>query len=150
MNEQEQRWIQAARGGDEAAFGELVRLYQKRVYALAVRLCPTPELAEEAAQEAFLAAWQGLPFFREDAAFSTWLYRLTSNACVDLLRKEQRHQGPSLDDETHHGGGGGHRPHPGGGGRAPGAAAADRGGAENTVPGAPGGFSAAGASSAQL
>lgn len=49
MNEQEQRWIQAARGGDEAAFGELVRLYQKRVYALAVRLCPTPELAEEAA-----------------------------------------------------------------------------------------------------
>ena len=43
MNEQEQRWIQAARGGDEAAFGELVRLYQKRVYALAVRLCPTPE-----------------------------------------------------------------------------------------------------------
>ena len=42
MNEQEQRWIQAARGGDEAAFGELVRLYQKRVYALAVRLCPTP------------------------------------------------------------------------------------------------------------
>ena len=100
MNEQEQRWIQAARGGDEAAFGELVRLYQKRVYALAVRLCPTPELAEEAAQEAFLAAWQGLPFFRGDAAFSTWLYRLTSNACVDLLRKEQRHQGPSLDDET--------------------------------------------------
>ena len=95
MNEQEQRWIQAARGGDEAAFGELVRLYQKRVYALAVRLCPTPELAEEAAQEAFLAAWQGLPFFRGDAAFSTWLYRLTSNACVDLLRKEQRHQGPS-------------------------------------------------------
>ena len=100
MNEQEQRWIQAARGGDEAAFGELVRLYQKRVYALAVRLCPTPELAEEAAQEAFLAAWQGLPFFRGDAAFSTWLYRLTSNACVDLLRKGQRHQGPSLDDET--------------------------------------------------
>ena len=100
MNDQEYNWIQAARNGDQAAFGELVRQYQKRVFALAARMCPTPELAEEAAQEAFLAAWQGLPFFRGDSAFATWLYRLTSNACVDLLRKENRHQGPSLDDEA--------------------------------------------------
>ena len=96
MNDQEHNLIQAARNGDQAAFGELVQQYQKRVFALAVRMCPTPELAEEAAQEAFLAAWQGLPFFRGDSAFATWLYRLTSNACVDLLRKENRHQ----DDET--------------------------------------------------
>ena len=100
MNDQEHNLIQAARNGDQAAFGELVQQYQKRVFALAVRMCPTPELAEEAAQEAFLAPWQGLPFFRGDSAFATWLYRLTSNACVDLLRKENRHQGPSLDDET--------------------------------------------------
>ena len=100
MDNQEQSWINDAKGGDQAAFGALVQKYQKKVYALAVRMCPTPELAEEAAQEAFLAAWQGLPFFRGDAAFSTWLYRLTSNACVDLMRKESRHQGPSLDDET--------------------------------------------------
>ena len=86
MNE-EYNLIQAARNGDQAAFGELVQQYQKRVFALAVRMCPTPELAEEAAQEAFLAAWQGLPFFRGDSAFATWLYRLTSNACVDLLEK---------------------------------------------------------------
>ena len=100
MNDQEHNLIQAARNGDQAAYGELVQQYQKRVFALAVRMCPTPELAEEAAQEAFLAAWQGLPFFRGGSAFATWLYRLTSNACVDLLRKENRHQGPSLDDEA--------------------------------------------------
>lgn len=47
MNE-EYNLIQAARNGDQAAFGELVRQYQKRVFALAVRMCPTPELAEEA------------------------------------------------------------------------------------------------------
>ena len=74
MNDQEHNLIQAARNGDQAAFGELVQQYQKRVFALAVRMCPTPELAEEAAQEAFLAAWQGLPFFRGDSAFATWLY----------------------------------------------------------------------------
>lgn len=100
MNEQEQTWIQAAKSGDQTAFAHLVEAYQKKVFALTARMCPTPELAEEAAQEAFLSAWQGLPFFRGDAAFSTWLYRLASNACVDLMRKESRHQGPSLDDET--------------------------------------------------
>lgn len=99
---QEQRWVEAARRGDEGAFESLVRLYEKRVFALAVRMCGNPEDAAEAAQESFLAAWQGLRFFRGDSSFSTWLYRLTANACVDLLRREGRHRsaaGPSLDDE---------------------------------------------------
>ena len=54
MDNQEQNWIQSARNGDQAAFGQLVIKYQKRVYALTVRMCPTPELAEEAAQEVSL------------------------------------------------------------------------------------------------
>lgn len=103
MNEmQEQVWIDAAREGDQRAFEQLIHRYEKRVFALTKRMCKNPADAEEAAQEAFLAAWQGLPFFRGDASFSTWLYRLASNACVDLLRKEGRHQaaaGPSLNDE---------------------------------------------------
>ena len=102
MELQEQQWVDAAREGDQEAFAALVRLYEKRVYALTLRMCKHPEDAAEAAQDAFLAAWQGLKFFRGDASFSTWLYRLASNACVDLLRREGRHKaaaGPSLNDE---------------------------------------------------
>ena len=102
MDFQEQKWIRAAREGDQDAFAELVRLYEKKVFALTSRMCKNPEDAAEAAQEAFLAAWQGLPNFRGDAAFSTWLYRLASNACVDLLRREGRHRdaaGPSFNDD---------------------------------------------------
>ena len=101
MNE-EQRWIAAARNGDQESFEKLVRLYEKRVFSLTSRMCRNSADAEEAAQEAFLAAWQALPAFRGDASFATWLYRLVSNACLDILRRDGRHQvmaGPSLDDE---------------------------------------------------
>ena len=99
---EEQQWIDDARQGDQEAFAQLVRLYEKRVYALALRMCKNPDDAAEAAQEAFLAAWQGLRFFRGESSFSTWLYRLASNACVDLLRREGTHRsaaGPSFNDE---------------------------------------------------
>ena len=101
---QEQKWIDAARKGDQDAFAELVRLYEKKVFALTTRMCKNPDDAAEAAQDAFLAAWQGLPSFRGDSAFSTWLYRLASNACIDLLRREGRHRdaaGPSFNDDDH-------------------------------------------------
>ena len=101
MNESE--LIQAARGGDEAAFEQLVRLHEKKIYNLCLRMCSSSEDAAEAAQDTFLALWRGLEGFREDAALSTWLYRLASNACIDLLRRNKRTvDGISLDDEDVH------------------------------------------------
>lgn len=84
--------ISRARGGDREAFGELVEQYRDNVYRLAYRMCGNAYDADEAAQEAFVAAWRALPNFRGDAKFSTWLYRLTSNAAIDVMRREKRHQ----------------------------------------------------------
>ncbi len=100
MNIQEQQWVEAAKRGDQDAFACLVRAYEKRVFALTSRMCKQLEDAAEAAQEAFLAVWQGLPSFRGEASFSTWLYRLASNACMDILRRESRRRETlSLDGE---------------------------------------------------
>ena len=96
----ERELVRAAAGGDPEAFGELVRQYENKVYHLALRMCGDPEDATDVAQEAFLAAWRGLPNFRGEAGFATWLYRLTSNAAIDHLRRSKKQRGDlSLDDE---------------------------------------------------
>ena len=96
----ERELILACQRGDEAAFEALVRLHEKKVYALCRRMCRDEDDAMEAAQDTFLAVWRGIGSFRADAAFSTWLYRLATNACLDLLRREKKRDADvSLDDE---------------------------------------------------
>jgi len=76
--------------GDRAAFAALVERHERRVYNLALRMTGKEEDARDASQEAFLTVLRKLSSFRGEAAFTTWLHRVTVNACYDLLRKRQR------------------------------------------------------------
>lgn len=99
MNEKE--LIARLQARDETAFEELIRLYEKKIYALCVRMCGNAEDAEEATQDTFLALWRGIDRFRQESALSTWIYRLASNACIDLMRRRRKSEGGvSLDDEA--------------------------------------------------
>ena len=97
---EERELIIRCQQGDEAAFEALIHLHEKKVYALCRRMCRSEDDALEAAQDAFLAVWRGIGSFRADAAFSTWLYRLAANACLDILRRRRKRDSDiSLDDE---------------------------------------------------
>lgn len=97
----ESELVRAARSGDQSAFEALVKANQAMAYQLAYRMTGNPEDAADLTQEAFLNAWRGLSAFDGRASFSTWLYRLTSNACIDFLRREKRRVSLSmtLEDE---------------------------------------------------
>jgi RNA polymerase sigma-70 factor (ECF subfamily) len=76
--------------GDRDAFAILVRRHERRVYSVAFRMLGRQEDASDASQDAFLTAFRYLDRFRGEAAFSTWLHRITVNACYDMLRKRTR------------------------------------------------------------
>ena len=81
--------IRAAQGGDAEAFEQLVRSYDQSVLRLAMNLLRSPEDARDVYQEAFLRVYRNLHSFRFDCSFSTWLYRIVSNLCLDQLRKRK-------------------------------------------------------------
>jgi RNA polymerase sigma-70 factor, ECF subfamily len=73
--------------GDPDAFGELFRRHRDRMWALALRTARDPEVAADAVQEAFIAAFRGADSFRGEAAVTTWLHRIVVNSCLDRLRR---------------------------------------------------------------
>lgn len=96
MNE-EQVWLQQARKGDKAAFGRLIEAYQGPVFNLAYRMLNNAGEAEEAAQEAFIRAYTRLDTYNPSHKFSTWILSITSNYCIDVIRK-RRAQLLSIDE----------------------------------------------------
>lgn len=99
--EEEQKIIQQISAGDVDAYETLVTENQNKVYSLALRMVGNEEDAKDMAQEAFIRAYNSLGSFRGDSRFSVWLYRLTSNICIDFIRSRGKRQSVSLtfDDE---------------------------------------------------
>jgi RNA polymerase sigma-70 factor, ECF subfamily len=82
--------VTASQQGDQDAFASLVQRHQHRVFNLVLRMLQDYEEASEITQEAFLAAWIGLPSFRGDALFATWLYRIAYNCALKQLERRKR------------------------------------------------------------
>lgn len=80
--------VQRVRTGDQRAFKLLVERYQRKVYAVALGMLKDKEEARDVAQEAFVKVYKYLDHFKGDASFSTWLYRITVNICIDVLRRK--------------------------------------------------------------
>lgn len=78
--------IERTKAGDQQAFAELVELHQDHVYNLAYRILQNAEEADDATQEIFVKVWQAMAAFRGDSKFSTWLYRIVHNHCLNRLR----------------------------------------------------------------
>ena len=100
MNEtllDERAAITAARNGDRAAFGGLVRAYQRRAYAVAYGFVSNRDDALELAQESFVRAFKAMGRFDAAMPFYPWLYRIIKNTCLNHLKKKRRHGESSLD-----------------------------------------------------
>jgi len=95
----ERELIRRAKQGDMLAFEELILQHEKIVYNLALRMMNHSEDAQDISQEVFLKAYRSLQNFDERSAFSTWLYRITHNTCIDEMRKRKGKQCYSLEEE---------------------------------------------------
>ncbi len=94
--EEEARRLESARGGDLAAFNWLVLHYQTRVYNLCYRMLSDPDAAADATQDAFISAYRAMGRFKGEQ-FRTWLMRIATNGCLDVLRSRKRRPTISLD-----------------------------------------------------
>lgn len=86
----ESELIQKSKNGDIAAFEELICAYQKKTLNLAYRMLGNRPDAEDATQDIFLRVYRSIGGFNEESSFSTWIYKIATNVCLDALRKRKR------------------------------------------------------------
>ena len=94
----ESKLVSKAQNGDRNAFSELVHTHSQGVLNVVYRMCGNGDLAEDAAQEAFIQAWLRMSSYKEKASFRSWLYRIAVNAAIDMLRKEKRILPNTIED----------------------------------------------------
>ena len=92
--------VRAAGGGDVRAFEQLYRKHARRVHAVLWRLCGHEARAQDLVQDAFVKAWQALPGFRFESAFSTWLHRLAVNTALMEFRSRSGGEALETDDDA--------------------------------------------------
>lgn len=90
--------VARATGGEYEAYEELVRRYQRKIYALVYNMTSNKEDAEDMVQDVFVKAYTALPQFKGDSSFYTWVYRIAVNRTINFLKKRKRHPDVSLDD----------------------------------------------------
>jgi len=88
--DEEQTWVSQSRNGDHAAFAELIRAHQTMIHSLTFRMTGSVADCQDLAQETFVRAYQQLDSFNGTSKFSSWLYRIAVNACLDWQRREAR------------------------------------------------------------
>src|SRR5438874_6346309 len=95
---EERGLVKKAQGGDLAAFDDLVRRYQERIYATIYHMTSNHEDAHDLAQESFIKAYQALKSFKGDSSFFTWVYRIAVNKTINFLKQRKNKTHMSLND----------------------------------------------------
>jgi len=101
MSNNEQLLLERSKAGDIAAFETLIEAYQKKIFNLAYRIVGNYDDAGDLAQEALIRIFRSIVNFKEQSSFSTWVYRITTNVCLDDIRKKKNRKVLSLDEEIH-------------------------------------------------
>lgn len=99
MSDNEKNLLERAKSGDIAAFEQLVDSYQKRIFNIALRMLGNYDDAGDLTQEVLIRIFKSIKSFKEQSSFSTWIYRITTNVCLDEIRKRKNRKVVSLDEE---------------------------------------------------
>lgn len=99
MSENEKVLLDRAKAGEIAAFEQLIEAYQRKIFNIALRMVGNYDDAGDLAQEVLIRIYKSIRSFKEQSSFSTWVYRITTNVCLDEIRKRKNRKVISLDEE---------------------------------------------------